>query len=46
MEKPDIHNYKRRLERTIERISNSNEISERDKEVLIRFKNQFLLILK
>lgn len=36
MEKPDIHNYKRRLERTIENIKKSN-ISEENKATIKRF---------
>ena len=34
----DIHNYKRRLERTLKRIDES-DISKRNKEVILRFHN-------
>jgi len=33
----DIHNYKRRLERTLNNIRNSNDISENNKKIILRF---------
>ncbi|MDD5191517.1 MAG: tyrosine-type recombinase/integrase [Candidatus Nanoarchaeia archaeon] len=38
----DIHNYKRRLERTTERIKESKDISERNREILLKFKDYCL----
>ena len=37
-----IHNYERDFNRTLERISSSQEISKCNKEVIIRFKNHLL----
>jgi integrase/recombinase XerD len=34
-----IHNYKKRLERTLERIKNSEEISKTNKDLILRFHN-------
>ena len=35
----DIHNIKRRYERVLERIKNSKQISERNKEIILNFKD-------
>jgi len=38
----DIHNYKRRFERTVERIKESEDISKENKECMLNFKNYLL----
>jgi integrase/recombinase XerD len=38
----DIHNYKRRFERTIERIEESEDISKENKETIFNFKDYLL----
>ena len=38
----DIHNYKQRYERTLERITNSTEISDENKKIAIDFKDYLL----
>jgi hypothetical protein len=38
----DIHNYKRRFERTIERIGESEDISKENKETMLNFKDYLL----
>ncbi|MEK6873054.1 MAG: hypothetical protein AABW90_03515 [Nanoarchaeota archaeon] len=38
----NIHNYQRRFERTVERIRNSPDISNENKEITIRFKDYLL----
>ena len=38
----DIHNYKARLERSIRRVQTSYEISEENKEVILKFKDYLL----
>lgn len=38
----DIHNYHRRLERTIERIETSEEFSEHNRKIVLKFKDSLL----
>jgi integrase/recombinase XerD len=38
----DIHNYKRRFERTVERINESTDISKENKETILNFKDYLL----
>jgi len=38
----DIHNYKKRYERTLERIKDSNEITDDNKEIVLNFKDYLL----
>ncbi|MBT6995419.1 tyrosine-type recombinase/integrase [Candidatus Woesearchaeota archaeon] len=38
----DIHNYKRRFERTVERIKKAEDISKENKECMFNFKNYLL----
>ncbi|MEN7981832.1 MAG: tyrosine-type recombinase/integrase [Nanoarchaeota archaeon] len=38
----DIHNYKRRLDRTLKNIKKSKEILEENKETILKFKNYLL----
>ena len=38
----DIHNYQRRFDRTIERIKESDEILEENKDIMLRFKDYLL----
>lgn len=38
----DIHNYKRRFERTVEKIKQSEDISKENKEYMLNFKNYLL----
>ena len=38
----DIHNYKQRLERTSQRIKDSNEITEENKKIALNFKDYLL----
>ena len=41
----DIHNYKKRYERTLERIKDSNEITDDNKEIVFNFKDYFIVRL-
>ena len=38
----DIHNYKRRFERAVERIKEAVDIPEENKEIILKFKNHCL----
>ena len=38
----DIHNYKKRYERTLEKIKDSNEITDDNKEIIFNFKDYLL----